>query len=59
MFAVQFKITMLLIAAAAVAQSVKHTELRSLMEVQLSRREFDPWSGHGSLGIKILATPSL
>ena len=36
MFAVKFKITMLLIAAATVAESVKHTELRSLMEVQLS-----------------------
>ena len=36
------------LAAAAMAQSVKHPELRSLKEVQLSRCEFDSQSLHSS-----------
>ena len=45
-------------AAAAVAQSVKRSELKSLKEVQLNWLEFDSRSRHRSLGKTILVMPS-
>ena len=53
------KYIILFFAAAAVAQSVNHPELRSLTEVQLNWCEFESWSWHKVVGKKILAAPSV